>query len=80
MQQLLHLVGFISLLNMMHGTTNIKFCRVNRSKVSRPALNKESEDGAHTVRTLPQNRSAVDHVFQMEKTNNSNTILTKKPT
>jgi len=27
MQQLLHLVGFISLLSMMHGTTNIKFIK-----------------------------------------------------
>jgi len=28
----LHLVGFISLLSMMHGTTNIKFCIILQTR------------------------------------------------
>ena len=37
MQQLrllLHLVGFISLLSMMHGTTNIKFIDAQQAKLA----------------------------------------------
>ena len=32
--QLLHLVGFIPLLSMMHGTTNIKFIDTQQTKLA----------------------------------------------